>query len=291
MRDPRRGDRLPGDGACLRCATSRSSYGAAPALWDVSLRRRRRRAGRASSGPNGAGKTTLINAIAGLHPAASGRLVVDGRDITRLPPHRFCDAGHRAWCPEGRRLFTGMTVRENLELGSYRRARARQRAAHRSSACCALFPVLGERLDAPAGALSGRPAADGGDRPRADGAAAAAAAGRALARPRAADRAQTMFRVIRDDQRATASRCCWWSRTSPLALGDRAPRLRARGGPHRRVRHARRVAPAAAHPAGLSRADGRDLMIETGLPSHHRRGALPARSRPAQARDHHGRRA
>ena len=104
-------------------------------------------------GPNGAGKSTLINAMAGLHAAASGRLAVDGEDITRDPPHRFCERGI-AIVPEGRRLFAGLSVRENLELGSYR---AGARAARRESMrrVCALFPMLGERLDAPAGALSG----------------------------------------------------------------------------------------------------------------------------------------
>ena len=115
------------------------AYGAAPALWGVSIEVR---AGELLSivGPNGAGKTTLINAIAGIQPARAGRLLFDGRDITRLPPHRFCAAGI-AIVPEGRRLFTGMTVRENLELGSYLKA---ARAERRKSldAVLELFPAL-----------------------------------------------------------------------------------------------------------------------------------------------------
>ena len=104
-------------------------------------------------GPNGAGKTTLINAIAGIQPARAGRLVFAGRDITRLPPHRFCAAGI-ALVPEGRRLFTGMTVRENLELGSYLKA---ARAERRTSldAVLDLFPALREKLESLAGELSG----------------------------------------------------------------------------------------------------------------------------------------
>src|ERR1700710_435023 len=94
-----------------------AAYGAAPALWDVSLE-----VGSGELvcvvGPNGAGKSTLINVIAGLHRARGGRLVFDGRDITQLPAHRFCGAGI-AIVPEGRRLFTGMSVQDNLELGSY----------------------------------------------------------------------------------------------------------------------------------------------------------------------------
>jgi branched-chain amino acid transport system ATP-binding protein len=104
-------------------------------------------------GPNGAGKSTLINAMAGLHAVASGRLVVDGRDITREPPHRFCDQGI-AIVPEGRRLFVNLSVRENLELGGYRSG-ARRLRAESMRRVCALFPVLAERLGVPAGALSG----------------------------------------------------------------------------------------------------------------------------------------
>jgi branched-chain amino acid transport system ATP-binding protein len=104
-------------------------------------------------GPNGAGKSTLINAMAGVHAVATGRLVVDGRDITREPPHRFCDQGI-AIVPEGRRLFVNLSVRENLELGGYRSG-ARRMRAESMRRVCALFPVLAERLDLPAGALSG----------------------------------------------------------------------------------------------------------------------------------------
>ena len=127
-------------------------YGAAPALWGVSLTLR---AGELLSvvGPNGAGKTTLINALAGIQPVRAGRIVFDGNDITRLPPHRFCAAGI-AVVPEGRRLFTEMTVLENLELGS---VLPRAKAVRRESLASALdlFPALREKLAAPAGELSG----------------------------------------------------------------------------------------------------------------------------------------
>ena len=128
------------------------NYGAAAAVSDVNLRID---AGElvVVVGPNGAGKSTLINAMAGLHAVASGRLLVDGEDITRELPHRFCDRGI-AIVPEGRRLFVNLTVRENLELGSYR-AGARKMRAESLRRVCALFPVLAERMDAPAGALSG----------------------------------------------------------------------------------------------------------------------------------------
>jgi branched-chain amino acid transport system ATP-binding protein len=136
----------------LKVGALEVAYGAAPALWGVSLDIQR---GELLSvvGPNGAGKSTLINTIAGLLRARAGRIELDGRDITRLPPHRFCAEGI-ALVPEGRRLFTTMTVRENLELGSLLPAAKAQRGASLEHAL-ALFPVLKEKLAAPAGALSG----------------------------------------------------------------------------------------------------------------------------------------
>ncbi len=128
------------------------AYGAAPALWGVSLDVR---AGEmlVVVGPNGAGKTTLINAIAGLLRARAGRIAFAGRDLAQLAPHRFCAAGI-AIVPEGRRLFTGMSVLENLELGSYLPA-AKAHRRQSLEAAIALFPVLKEKLASPAGELSG----------------------------------------------------------------------------------------------------------------------------------------
>jgi len=129
-----------------------AAYGAAPALWDVSLR-----VGRGELvcvvGPNGAGKSTLINVISGLHRARGGRLAFDGRDITQLASHRFCAEGI-AIVPEGRRLFTGMSVQDNLELGSYLPASRAQRAQTLEQVL-ALFPALKQKLPMPAGSLSG----------------------------------------------------------------------------------------------------------------------------------------
>ena len=78
---------------------------------------------------------------------------MDGVELSRAPPHRYCAAGI-AIVPEGRRLFTRMTVRENLELGSFRREARRHRAASLERVCT-LFPAVRDKLDAPAGALSG----------------------------------------------------------------------------------------------------------------------------------------
>jgi branched-chain amino acid transport system ATP-binding protein len=104
-------------------------------------------------GANGAGKSTLVNTIAGLLPVRSGTLEFDGVDLTRLAPHRFIAHGI-AVVPEGRRLFTRMTVRENLEMGSLVPAARRERS-RALARMCELFPMLGSRLDVPAGALSG----------------------------------------------------------------------------------------------------------------------------------------
>jgi len=130
----------------------RVHYGAAPALWDVSLTIG---AGELVCvlGPNGAGKTTLINALAGLMPAHSGTITMEGRDLTRWPPHRYCGAGI-AIVPEGRRLFTGMTVRENLELGSYLPVARRERVRSLDYVCT-LFPAVRDKLGTTAGLLSG----------------------------------------------------------------------------------------------------------------------------------------
>jgi branched-chain amino acid transport system ATP-binding protein len=128
------------------------AYGAAPALWGVTLDLK---AGELLSvvGPNGAGKTTLVNTLAGILRARGGRIVFEGRDLTHWPAHRFCEAGI-AVVPEGRRLFTTMTVLENLELGSLLPAAKAQRQAS-LDAVLALFPALKAKLDAAAGELSG----------------------------------------------------------------------------------------------------------------------------------------
>src|SRR6266498_218111 len=104
----------------LDVAGIRVGYGVATALWDVTLT-----VGGGELvcvvGPNGAGKTTLINAIAGINRIGGGAMRMDGESLTAIPTNAFCDHGI-ALVPEGRRLFSAMTVRENLELGSYRRA-------------------------------------------------------------------------------------------------------------------------------------------------------------------------
>jgi branched-chain amino acid transport system ATP-binding protein len=104
-------------------------------------------------GPNGAGKTTLVNALAGLLEDREGEIVLDGVDLTSLPRHEVCDHGI-AIVPEGRRIFAGMTVRDNLTLGAYRRS-ARSSHAQRLARVHELFPVLEVRSGQRAGTLSG----------------------------------------------------------------------------------------------------------------------------------------
>jgi branched-chain amino acid transport system ATP-binding protein len=128
------------------------AYGAAPALWGVSLALHEREL-LCVVGPNGAGKTTLINTLAGVLRARAGRVRFEGRDITALPPHRFCEAGI-AIVPEGRRLFGAMSVLENLEIGSLVPA-ARSRRAASLELVLALFPALKPKLGQAAGELSG----------------------------------------------------------------------------------------------------------------------------------------
>jgi branched-chain amino acid transport system ATP-binding protein len=128
------------------------AYGEARALWDVDLRVAPGEL-LCIVGPNGAGKTTLVNTIAGVLEPKSGRIRIDGRDLAGLAPHRFCEAGI-ALVPEGRRLFTGMSVAENLDLGSYLPA-AKAKRRETLDEVLALFPALRPKLHVPAGELSG----------------------------------------------------------------------------------------------------------------------------------------
>jgi branched-chain amino acid transport system ATP-binding protein len=128
------------------------NYGAAPALWDVSLQIN---TGELVSviGPNGAGKTTLIQAIMGMNPLKHGKIEWEGETISALPAHRLCERG-LALVPESRRLFTGMTVRENLELGAMHPA-ARAVRARTFEQVCELFPAVRAKLGQVSGTLSG----------------------------------------------------------------------------------------------------------------------------------------
>jgi branched-chain amino acid transport system ATP-binding protein len=103
-------------------------------------------------GSNGAGKSTLINTASGVVPARGGRVQFDGADITRARSTAIVAAG-LIQVPEGRRLFPNLSVRENLELGAYRRGRAQR--ARNLERVFDIFPRLRERAQQKAGTLSG----------------------------------------------------------------------------------------------------------------------------------------
>jgi branched-chain amino acid transport system ATP-binding protein len=105
-------------------------------------------------GANGAGKTTLLKVIGGLVPAAAGaRIVMVGRDLTTTPAHQIVEAGI-ALVPEGRGIFSELTVRENLMLGAFP-ARARAKEAAALEMVLELFPRLKERLGQAVRTMSG----------------------------------------------------------------------------------------------------------------------------------------
>jgi branched-chain amino acid transport system ATP-binding protein len=128
------------------------SYGNIQALRGISLRVP---AGSicALVGANGAGKTTTLNAICGLRNRTAGRVTMGGVDITREPPHDLVPMG-LVQVPEGRRVFSRLTIAENLGMGAFRR---RDKAALPGDLdrVLTLFPRLRERMTQLAGTLSG----------------------------------------------------------------------------------------------------------------------------------------
>ena len=104
-------------------------------------------------GANGAGKSTTLLALSGLVKKASGRVMFDGRDLTRMAPHKIVASGV-VQVAEGRATLTTLTVQENLELGAYCRHDRGSRAADMDYVY-ALFPLLKERASGLAGNLSG----------------------------------------------------------------------------------------------------------------------------------------
>ncbi len=106
-------------------------------------------------GGNGAGKTTTLKTISGLRPLTAGSVHFDGRPISGLPPHRIVGLG-LSQSPEGRGVFPGMTVIENLEMGAYARSgRGRPTLRPDVERVFDLFPRLAERRNQAGGTLSG----------------------------------------------------------------------------------------------------------------------------------------
>jgi branched-chain amino acid transport system ATP-binding protein len=128
------------------------AYGDVRALWDISLVVDHNEIV-VLIGSNGAGKTTLLRTIAGLQRPLAGSIGFEGATLHTLPPHAIVERGI-VLVPEGRRLFGGMSVIENLELGAFT-PRARQQRAQTLKRVFELFPLLAERRQQRAQTLSG----------------------------------------------------------------------------------------------------------------------------------------
>jgi branched-chain amino acid transport system ATP-binding protein len=105
-------------------------------------------------GANGAGKTTTLKTISGLRPVSSGSIVFDGKDISKLPAHDRVRLGI-SQAPEGRGIFPGMTVLENLEMGKYHLKMKSTEIKEDLEKIYSLFPRLKERATQAGGTLSG----------------------------------------------------------------------------------------------------------------------------------------
>jgi branched-chain amino acid transport system ATP-binding protein len=105
-------------------------------------------------GANGAGKTTTLKTISGLRKVSSGSILFDGQDISKVPAHERVDLGI-SQAPEGRGIFPGMTVLENLEMGKFHRKNRRHEMNEDLDKIYTLFPRLKERTTQAGGTLSG----------------------------------------------------------------------------------------------------------------------------------------
>ena len=105
-------------------------------------------------GANGAGKTTMLKTISGLRPVSSGQIIFNGEDISKMPAHKRADLG-LSQAPEGRGIFVGMSVLENLEMGKYNRKDRKAEMNEDLEKVFHLFPRLKERISQVGGTLSG----------------------------------------------------------------------------------------------------------------------------------------
>ena len=136
----------------LRIQDVSVAYGDIQALWDVSLNVEEGEIV-ALIGPNGAGKTTLMRAVAGLNPLRSGSIYLADKALHTLRAYQIAEQGV-ILVPEGRRLFGGLTVLDNLELGAYSK-RAKQVRADTLKLVYELFPLLADRRLQRANTMSG----------------------------------------------------------------------------------------------------------------------------------------
>ncbi len=142
----------PSNGPLLAVEHLDAGYGEVQVLWDVTLEVRPGEVV-ALIGGNGAGKSTLLWAISGLLRPRAGRILLDGRPIGGAPPSAIVALG-ATQVPQGRRLFPGLTVEENLLQGAYHRRDA-DGIREDLEFVLVLFPRMKERLHQPAGSLSG----------------------------------------------------------------------------------------------------------------------------------------
>jgi branched-chain amino acid transport system ATP-binding protein len=129
-----------------------SFYGEVQVLFDISFRVKEREI-ISVVGSNAAGKTTIIKTISGMNPAESGKIEFLGKDITNFPPSQIVEMGI-VQIPEGRQLFPGMTVQENLEMGAFTKE-AGKKMQESMEKVFSTFPILQERKSQVAGTLSG----------------------------------------------------------------------------------------------------------------------------------------
>ncbi|MBC7234087.1 MAG: ABC transporter ATP-binding protein [Chloroflexi bacterium] len=136
----------------LRVENLVTKYGGIPAIKGISFEVREGEIV-ALIGANGAGKSTTLMTISGALKPSSGKIIFDGKEIQGMPSHEIANLGIMQ-CPEGRRLFSSMTVEENLLLGYYSRRRE-GKPGEAMQRVFKLFPRLEERLHQAAGTLSG----------------------------------------------------------------------------------------------------------------------------------------
>jgi branched-chain amino acid transport system ATP-binding protein len=105
-------------------------------------------------GANGAGKTTMLKTVSGIRPVTSGQILFDGQDISKMPAHERVELGI-SQAPEGRGIFPGMTVLENLEMGKFFRSERKSEMDQDLEHVYHLFPRLKERATQFGGTLSG----------------------------------------------------------------------------------------------------------------------------------------
>jgi len=144
--------KLDSDQIVLKVEGLNASYGETEILHEVSLEVKKGELV-ALVGPNGAGKTTTLRSISGIIKQKNGRIIFEGKSVTTLPANNIASMG-LSLVPEGRGLFAGMSVRENLEMGAFT-YRARSRLKTTLEEVYSLFPILRDRANQQAGSLSG----------------------------------------------------------------------------------------------------------------------------------------